>query len=79
MTPAAQHPYEGTNDISLVSAGLGIAIVPRSMQTLHREHVVYRPLQGPSVMTEMAVAYEKDNPSMALKSFLGVVSDEASS
>jgi hypothetical protein len=23
MTPATQHPYEGTNDISLVSAGLG--------------------------------------------------------
>lgn len=74
----AQEATQIQTIISLVSAGLGIAIVPRSMQTLHREHVVYRPLQGPSVMTEMAIAYEKDNPSMALKSFLGVISNEAS-
>ena len=74
----AQEATQIQTIISLVSAGLGIAIVPLSMQTLHREHVVYRPLQGPSVMTEMAIAYEKDNPSMALKSFLGAISDEAS-
>jgi len=74
----AQEATQIQTIVSLVSAGLGVAIVPRSMQTLHREHVVYRPLAGRSVMTEMAIAYEKDNPSMALKSFLAAVSNEGS-
>ena len=67
----AQEATQIQTIISLVSAGLGVAIVPRSMQTLHREQVVYRPLGGRSVMTEMAIAYEKGNPSLALRSFLG--------
>jgi DNA-binding transcriptional LysR family regulator len=74
----AQEASQIQTIISLVSAGLGVAIVPRSMQTLHREHVVYRALEGASVMTEMAVAYEKENPSMTLQSFLHVVAAEAS-
>lgn len=74
----AQEATQIQTIISLVSAGLGVAIVPQSMQTLHREQVVYRPLAGKSVMTEMAIAYEKDNPSMALRSFLGVLASEAS-
>jgi DNA-binding transcriptional LysR family regulator len=73
----AQEASQIQTIISLVSAGLGVAIVPRSMQTLHREHVLYHALAGPSVMTEMAVAYEKENPSTALRSFLSVVADEA--
>jgi DNA-binding transcriptional LysR family regulator len=73
----AQEASQIQTIISLVSAGLGVAIVPRSMQTLHREHVVYRALGGPGVMTEMAVAYEKENPSMALQSFLRIVAADA--
>lgn len=73
----AQEAMQIQTIISLVSAGLGVAIVPRSIQTLHREHVVYRTLKGSKAMTEMAIAYERDNASMVLRSFLRVVADEA--
>jgi len=62
--------------IGLVSAGLGVAIVPASIQSLHREQVVYRPIQGPPAITRMAVAYEAENKSPVLHSFLRVVADE---
>ena len=62
--------------IGLVSAGLGVAIVPASIQSLHREQVVYRPIQGPPAITRMAVAYEAGNNSPVLRSFLRVLADE---
>jgi len=73
----AQEAMQIQTIISLVSAGLGMAIVPRSIESLHREHVVYRPLRGPKTMTEMAVAYERENASAVLRSFLGVVVEQA--
>jgi DNA-binding transcriptional LysR family regulator len=60
--------------ISLVSAGLGIAIVPASIRSLHGERVRYRRLSGAASMTATAVAYEKTNRSMILQTFLNVVS-----
>jgi len=60
--------------ISLVSAGLGIAVVPASLQSLHLKRVVYRPLRNSLAVTEMGVAYERENHSSVLRSFLSVVS-----
>ena len=65
--------------ISLVSAGLGIAIVPESVQSLNPERVVYRPLVRPVAMTEMGIAYEGENDSPVLRAFLGVVAAVAKS
>lgn len=62
--------------IGLVSAGLGIAVVPASIQSLHREQVVYRPIKGPPAITQMAIAYETGNDSPVLRSFLRVVAEE---
>lgn len=59
--------------ISLVAAGLGIAIVPESIQSLHPEQVVYRPLIRPAAMTELGIAYEGENNSPVLRVFLGIV------
>lgn len=70
----AQEAVQMQTIVSLVSAGLGIAIVPASISNLHRERVRYRPLNPGNAITEMAVAYDKDNPSMVLRSFLAVVS-----
>ena len=72
----AQEAMQIQTIISLVSAGLGVAIVPRSIHTLHREHVVYRTLKGSNAITEMAIAYERENRSKVLCSFLRVVADE---
>ena len=63
--------------ISLVAAGLGIAIVPESIQSLHPDRVMYRPVVRPSGMTEMGIAYEEDNHSPVLREFLGIVTTAA--
>ena len=61
--------------ISLVSAGLGVAIVPASIRKLHRERVVYRALSPANVTTEMAVVHDRENRSKVLQSFLHVVAE----
>ena len=74
----AQEAVQMQTIVSLVSAGLGVAIVPASMRRLHREHVAYRPLGAGRVMTELAVAYDGTNPSRALQAFLQVLPSRTS-
>ncbi|MGO9454851.1 MAG: LysR family transcriptional regulator [Candidatus Binataceae bacterium] len=69
----AQEAVQMQTIVSLVSAGLGVAIVPASIRKLHRERVVYRALSPGKAMTEMAVAYDRNNQSKVLGSFLSVV------
>ena len=58
--------------LSLVAAGIGVAIVPRSARNIGSRQIVYRPLpQGE--MTEMGVAYERANRSGALRLLLSIV------
>ncbi len=45
--------------ISLVSAGLGVALIPASMRNLGRTGVVYRRLRENSPQTEILVAWRK--------------------
>ena len=68
----AQEAAEISTIVSLVSAGLGIAIVPGSVRNLQRDRVLYRDLR-PTAMTEMAIAYDRENDSMVLRSFLEIV------
>jgi DNA-binding transcriptional LysR family regulator len=62
--------------VSLVSAGLGVAIVPASVQSLQRERVIYRRLSGTAAMTATAIVFERDNPSAILRTFLSVVAGQ---
>lgn len=56
--------------ISLVSAGMGVALVPESLMTLKRPGVVYRRLRGArTAAVELGLAWRRDNPSGALKRF----------
>jgi DNA-binding transcriptional LysR family regulator len=66
----AQEAAEISTIVSLVSAGLGVAIVPASVRNLQRERVTYHPLRPANAMTEMALAYEKNNRSLVLRTFL---------
>jgi DNA-binding transcriptional LysR family regulator len=43
---AFEAPQIGST-LNLVAAGMGISVVPSSMQRLHRDALVYRPLSGP--------------------------------
>lgn len=59
--------------VSLVSGGMGISMVPASLQSYQRAGVVYRPLRPPVPMTELAVIWPPGEPTPALRSFLKIV------
>lgn len=56
--------------IGLVAAGLGVSIVPTSMQRINIEHVAYRPLGGTRAVNEFVVAWHRDHRSPVLGRFL---------
>jgi DNA-binding transcriptional LysR family regulator len=61
--------------VSLVAAGVGVALVPSSLQNLRRQGLVYRPLLGAAPKVELAVAWRKDETSPVLQAFLQVVKE----
>jgi DNA-binding transcriptional LysR family regulator len=48
--------------VSLVSAGMGIALVPQSVSNLMRPGVEYRALTAPTPLVETGLAWRRDNP-----------------
>ena len=73
MPHVVQEVREMQTAISLVAAGFGIALLPASVQHLHRDGVEYRPLTEPAPRTELAVVSRLDDPSPALQNFLAIV------
>ena len=60
--------------VALVSAGMGIALVPQSVSNLKRPGVVYRKLREPTPSIETGFAWRRDNPSPVLRAFLSLLS-----
>jgi DNA-binding transcriptional LysR family regulator len=60
--------------VSLVAAGFGIAIVPRSIKYARRPGVVFRPIAG-SPQTEVYMAWLPSNGSTVLRSFLEILGE----
>lgn len=56
--------------VSLVSAGMGLALVPQSVANLMRPGVEYRALHDPTPMVETGLAWRRDNTSPVLQGFL---------
>jgi DNA-binding transcriptional LysR family regulator len=56
--------------VSLVSAELGVALIPASLKNLQRTGVVYKAVLEPSPMTEIHLAWRKDDDLPALRLFL---------
>jgi DNA-binding transcriptional LysR family regulator len=59
--------------VSLVAAGIGVALVPASLQNLRRKGLVYKPLPSSVPKVELAVSWRRENDSPILRSFLNVV------
>lgn len=59
--------------VSLVSAGMGYALVPQSVSNLMRPGVEYRPLQDPTPLVETGLAWRRDNTSPVLQGFLALL------
>lgn len=56
--------------VSLVSGGMGLALVPQSVSNLMRPGVEYRALHDPAPLAETGLAWRRDNDSPVLKGFL---------
>jgi hypothetical protein len=56
--------------ISLVSSGLGVALVPASLRNLARTGVTYVPLAGAAPELETGLAWRKGEISPTLANFL---------
>ena len=59
--------------IGLVAAGVGIALVPESVQRLHRDDVAYRPLADPGVVSPVLMNYRTGDESSELARFRQLV------
>jgi DNA-binding transcriptional LysR family regulator len=56
--------------VSLVSGGIGVALVPGSVQALHREGVVYRGMKGDKTLVETVAVWRKSDDSPLVKAML---------
>jgi DNA-binding transcriptional LysR family regulator len=61
--------------ISLVSAGLGVALVPASLRNLARAGVSYLDLDGPAPVLETGLIWRRDDDTPTLRGFLGLLDD----
>lgn len=61
--------------IALVAAGIGLALVPASMQVVKLAGVSYVPLIDPDAYLLLAVASRAENPSPVVSQFLETVAD----
>ncbi|WP_322014384.1 LysR family transcriptional regulator [Paraburkholderia sp. J12] len=59
--------------VSLVSAGMGVALVPRSLRHLRRTGVVYRPLAQAVPSIETGLVWRTAEVSPVLAAFIGIV------
>lgn len=68
----AQEAVQMQTVVSLVSSGLGVAIVPASLLNLRRKGVVYRPVRDPHPKVELRLAWRRDARSAALDRFVAL-------
>jgi DNA-binding transcriptional LysR family regulator len=71
LTPRiGQEAIQMQTIVGLVSAGMGIALVPQSVSNLKRPGVDYKPLTDKSASVETGLAWRRDNTSPVLGAFL---------
>jgi DNA-binding transcriptional LysR family regulator len=74
--PIAQEATGILARLSLVAAGIGVALVPASVSNLRVPGVTYRPIKGPSDTTGLALVWKRDSRVSTLRAFLDVVRAE---
>ena len=66
----ARQSSQLSSSLSMVAAGFGFALVPQSMTCIHHPEVIYRPLSGTPVTTDIAIAWRRFERSRTVKRFL---------
>jgi DNA-binding transcriptional LysR family regulator len=59
--------------VSLVSGGIGVALVPASVQALHREGVIYRPMRGEKTLVETVAVWRRADDAPLVRAFLALL------
>jgi DNA-binding transcriptional LysR family regulator len=78
LTPRiGQEAIQMQTIVSLVSAGLGVALVPQSLRNLRRTGVVYRPLRESVPAVETGLVWRTAQVSPVLAGFIGIVRGHA--
>jgi DNA-binding transcriptional LysR family regulator len=73
FTPrVAQEAIQLQTIVSLVSAGLGVALVPASLMELRRSGVVYLELHEPSPQFTVALVWRRDNRNICVANFVTI-------
>jgi DNA-binding transcriptional LysR family regulator len=71
-----QAPFE-TNGlqtaVGLVAAGIGVSLVPRSVQRFRREDIVYRPISDSGIVSPMLMTTRVDDRSEDLRTLCAAV------
>ena len=67
-----QEAPQFTSIIGLVSAGLGVSLVPQGLQQLGLDAVAYRPLVGTPVAAPITLVARRRAPSLAVTALLNV-------
>lgn len=70
-----QHAQQINGLLALVAAGIGLALVPASMQVVKLAGVSYVPLADPDAYLLLAVASHSENPSPVVLQFLETVAE----
>jgi len=63
--------------LGLVSSGFGVALVPASVQRVHMDNVVYRPLRERHAMSKLLLAWTNPSPPAALNAFVQLAGEIA--
>lgn len=74
LTPhIGQEAIQMQTIVGLVSAGMGMALVPQSVSNLKRPGVAYRAFKETSPVVEIGLAWRRDNDSPVLAAFLDLM------
>ena len=62
-----QEASQVTSIVNLVAAGLGVSLVPASMQKIHSEGIAYRPLASDAPVARMSLIYRRGEASTTVQ------------
>lgn len=65
--------------LGLVTSGIGLAFVPRSVEQLHLADAVYRPIRGENPPVEVSLAWRENTSSPLRQAFVEVATDVVAS
>lgn len=69
----SHHVRDFISALSMVGVGLGMAVVPASLQCVQLADIVYRPLADCSVSAELTAAFRRDEHSPAIANFIAML------